>query len=113
MSAFFLFHPYMIWFAIAGGFARICGSGGNDTHVVRSNYGTTAIRGEAADGDDTIRNFQQNAEVIRFTGGNIRYSDLNISDSSAGAIIDYGSGDTILVENTLAIDMTEGDFQFQ
>ena len=95
----------------------IDGKGGDDT--LRGNGGADTFVFRAGDGDDTILDFQDGVDRIRFEGG-ITYDDLDITPSQAHAggskifTISYGTeGDTITLLNMDADDMlTAEDFIF-
>ena len=63
--------------------------------------------------DDVITDFQDGVDLISFEGcqKSIKFQDLQIHDTSRGAVIEY-DGNTILLENVSASLINEHDFIF-
>jgi Ca2+-binding RTX toxin-like protein len=91
------------------GMDELYGEGGDDTLWGGTNTDTFvfAIGG----GNDTVEDFQDNYDVLKFTGG-LTFLDLTITDDVGGALISYGASDSVLVMNMAAANLTETDMAF-
>ena len=65
-------------------------------------------------GADAIRNFDATADRIDLVGyaGVDDFTDLSISDTASGALIDLGNGQSILVDGVSMSSLTAANFQF-
>jgi len=63
------------------------------------------------DGDDTISSFQNGIDVIDFSGINIAFGNLNITDDGTDTTVDYGTG-SITILGTLQSQIDQDDFIF-
>ncbi len=84
----------------AAGNDQLSGGTGNDTFLFNSG-----------DGYDRITDFMNGFDEIAFDSGAEQFSDLLITDTSAGARIVYDGG-TVLVQNVSASVLDVGDFDF-
>lgn len=98
----------------AGGNDYLLGEEGND--VMTGGAGDDVFVFEAEFGDDQITDFEAGAgrtdrlwiDDLGFT----QMSDLTITDTAEGALIDVGDYGTILLVDVLASDLVEDDFIF-
>ncbi|MDV4169936.1 M10 family metallopeptidase [Rhodovulum sp. FJ3] len=65
---------------------------------------------DLADGDDTIRDFDDGVDTIEISGG-ITFNDLSISDVTEGALVTFGTT-SVTVIGLDALDLTTDDFTF-
>lgn len=98
-----------------GGADRI--KGGNDNDRLTGGSGNDVFFFDNDDDNDVISDFAD-GDRIRFQldnddeGGPTQFSDLTITDTADGALVDYGSGATILLSNVAAATVTQADFIF-
>ncbi len=85
----------------AGGADTLLGGLGADTFVFRAD-----------DGADTIEDFEDGSDTIRFEIADLGFSDLSISDDNGDAVVGYDTDDSIRIANTSASDLEAGDFVF-
>ena len=85
----------------AGGADTLLGGLGADTFVFRAD-----------DGADTIEDFEDGSDTIRFEIADLEFSDLSITDDNGAAVIGYDTDDSIRVANTSASDLEANDFIF-
>lgn len=100
--------------------------GGADADRIRGGDGSDRMTGgtgddvfffDNKDGTDTITDFTD-GDRIRFQldnadeGGPTQFSDLTITDTANGALVDYGQGSSILLSGVAAATVTEADFIF-
>jgi len=84
------------------------GSAGND--ILRGSYGNDTFIFEIGNGVDHILDYNAAHDTIQFTG--LLYSDLTISQSGSSVLIEYGSGDLLILENVSLADFGEPEFLF-
>jgi Ca2+-binding RTX toxin-like protein len=91
------------------GMDELYGEAGDDSLWGGTNTDTFVFAIGA--GNDTVEDFQDNYDVLRFTGG-LTFLDLTITDDVGGALISYGASDSVLVMNMAAANLTEADMAF-
>ena len=85
------------------------GGAGND--VLSGGEGIDTFVFSTSAGADTILDFDDGSEVIRFEDTELSFSDLSISASGANSIVDYGSG-TVNIRNVTVDLLDQEDFVF-
>ena len=107
--------------AMAGGLGgdTLHGGRGNDTltgaagdDVLFGGAGSDTFVFNTDDGDDTIEDFEDGVDSIRFGIAGLTFSDLTITDDGDDALITYDGGDTIRLTDTSSEDLTASDFAF-
>ena len=88
------------------------GGAGNDT--LSGGAGSDVFHFEAASGQDTIRDFDGGDTVeiaAGLNGSGIQsFDDLSINDTAAGAEVELGGGNSVLIEGVSASDLSSSDF---
>ncbi|MEY8841152.1 calcium-binding protein, partial [Cribrihabitans sp. XS_ASV171] len=88
---------------------RISGNKGDDT--LRGGLGQDVFNFWLDNGNDTITDFTDGTDTIRFIIAGLNFGGLTISNPVGGALIDYGSG-TIRLEGVDATVLDVSDFLF-
>ena len=98
---------------------RLDGQGGNDTLIgaggadtLRGGLGADTFVFRADDGIDTIEDFDDGTDKIRFEITDLEFSDLSITDDNGVAVISYDTDDSIRLTNMSSSDLDENDFVF-
>ena len=106
---------------IAGGLGNdtLYGGKGNDTltgadgdDVLFGGDGADTFEFNIDDGADTIEDFEDGVDTIRFGIEGLGFADLTITDDGDDALIAYSEGDTIRLSDTNSEDLTASDFAF-
>ncbi|WP_107496286.1 calcium-binding protein [Thalassobius sp. I31.1] len=93
------------------------GKGGDD--VLIGGLGNDTLTGGAGDdffvldanaGTDTITDYNVSDDTVKFEG--FTFADLTITQNGSDTEIAYGNGNVVTLEDVLASDMIEGEFQF-
>ena len=100
---------------------NVIGTNGDDTFIGAADEDNTFTGGNGADtftfeaanvGQDTVTDFSStDGDTISFFDVS-DFADLDISQQGDDTLIDFGSGGTLLLEDTIAADLTEDDFVF-
>ena len=85
--------------------------GGVGDDILSGGQGTDSFVFRLSDGDDTLSGFADGAEQVTFMGTGLGFTDLSISDTAAGALVDYGTG-TITLTNITTSQLDADDFEF-
>ncbi|MCP5072983.1 MAG: hypothetical protein GY947_06765 [Rhodobacteraceae bacterium] len=103
---------------IKGGAAKdsIDGGGGNDNlrgqtgdDTLTGGSGTDKFLFKTGDGNDTITDFEDGADLIKIISGAASFADVTVTDSGADTIVSF-SDVTILLQNVDHTDITAADF---
>ena len=88
------------------------GGGGDDT--LTGGQGRDIFAFGAASGNDTVTDFRNNQDAIRFEGvaGVDDFSDLTVTAMGNDTLISWGTGDSILIEGVKANKIDASDFLF-
>lgn len=89
----------------------LIGEGGNDKLFGGADADMFSFDFSASGEKDTIRDFQDGLDVVVFTNTGADFGELDITDSFAGAVVDYG-GSEIVLTGISAADLTSDDFLF-
>ena len=96
-------------------------NGGNGNDTLTGGAGNDILFGAAGadtfvfntdDGADTIEDFEDEVDTIRFGISGLTFADLTIADDGDDALITYDGGDTIRLTDTSSEDLTASDFAF-
>ncbi len=85
--------------------------GGAGDDVLFGGSGADSFAFGRNDGDDTISSFQNGIDVIDFSGINLAFGNLNITDDGTDTTVDYGTG-SITILGTLQSQIDQDDFIF-
>lgn len=88
----------------------ITGHQDNDTLIGRA--GRDTFQFAEGDGRDHIRDFELGIDLIRFTDTVATFDDLVVTSTKTGAMITYGSGDSILLRSVDVADLDSDQFIF-
>ena len=88
----------------------LIGDVGNDT--MKGGNGSDTFDFAAGDGNDVIQDFEDGSDVLRFEG--LTFDNLSIKSTGGGSntVIRYGDGDSVVLKNVTAADITMADFEF-
>ena len=86
--------------------------GGRGRDVLDGGAGADLFVFNAGDGHDRIADFELARDMIQFIGAVTAFDQLAITQSSAGAAIDYGASDLLVLAAVSAQDIGEGLFVF-
>lgn len=118
-----------IWVTAFGGNDTIIGTswsdfinGGSGDDLLSGSTGETYVDEDSSvgdqfifnedDGDDIITDFELGYDRIVFDIEGMLFSDVAISDSANGALIEYDTDDSITLNGVLAADLTDSEFIF-
>lgn len=88
-------------------------NGGEDNDLLDGSFGNDVFAFGADSGNDTITHFQNDFDRIDVSAlGITNIGGLTISQVGADAVIDFGGGNTVTLENESASDLVETDFIF-
>lgn len=92
---------------------RLIGGRGNDTLTggTSGNYNDVFVFA-AEDGQDIIKDFQDNRDKIEFDIDGLTFGQLQITNVTGGVRITYDEDDTITLDGLTASVLTESDFIF-
>lgn len=95
----------------AQGDSVLVGGTGND--FLKGGAGADTFVFEAGSGNDRIRDFGNGADLIDLTDfGLTGLGDLALAQQGGDTLVALGTGETILLDDTLATGLTAGDFLF-
>ena len=96
---------------MAGGAGNDILNGGTGNDRLSGGTGNDTFLFNGGDGNDRITDFMNGFDEIAFDSGADQFSDLRISDTSAGARIAYDGG-AVLLQNVSASVLDISDFDF-
>jgi|GEM_PF-1359966 len=106
----------IVLIALGSGNDNIVGSTGND--VISGGTGTDTMSGGAGDdvfvfegGTDVITDFEQ-GDIMDLSATGLTFGDISLEQSGNNTLVDYGSGNTIILQDTLLTDIDSSDFTF-
>lgn len=86
--------------------------GGTGNDVLTGGAGNDIFSFNAGDGSDVITDFDDNVDLLDFSGSGLIFNDLTITNNGSGnALVTYGSGDVIEIENASGL-IDQSDFLF-
>ena len=86
------------------------GGGGND--ILSGGAGADTFVFDADDGMDTIEDFEDGTDLIRFDAAGLTFAGLTITDDDGDAMITYDTGDSIRLMDMDVEDLDASDFAF-
>lgn len=95
---------------LAGGGNDTITGGAGDDHLFGGRGDDTFVYSGKGFGHDTIYDFGQangNHDHIDISGTGLHYSDLSISYGAAGALVQFNSGDSILLKNVASLSASD------
>lgn len=93
---------------------RLIGGTGNDTLSGGATSGDIDVFVfRLGDGNDVIVDFDDGTDVIEFDIDSLDFADLQITDEVSGALVAFGSGDSILLSGISASMLAADDFLFR
>jgi len=112
----------------AGGNDKLYGGAGNDTidggnghDTIDGGTGDDTLTGAegrdtfvfaTGDGSDTVTDFDAANDKVKLVGTGLGYGDLTIADGANGAEISWATGDLVVLQGVLAVEITETQFLF-
>lgn len=96
---------------IYAGYGNDLITAGADNDLINGGAGADVFIFNANHGADTIYDFAQGEDLIRFAISGLDYDGLNISYANDDAVVDYGSG-TILLSDIEPDSLSGSDFDF-
>ena len=85
--------------------------GGSGNDFLTGGVGDDIIELDFGDGKDIVTDFETGFDLIDMSATGLDFDDLNISDTADGVSIIYGT-DELVLNDILAINLTEEDFNF-
>ena len=84
--------------------------GGND--ILSGGAGADICVFDADDGVDTIEDFEDGTDLLRFDVAGLTFAGLTITDDDGDAMITYDTGDSIRLMDIDVEDLDAGNFAF-
>ena len=98
---------------------RLEGGAGNDTlnggggdDILSGGAGADTFVFDADDGVDTIEDFEDGTDLIRFDAAGLTFAGLTITDDDGDAMVTYDTGDSIRLMDIDVDDLDASDFAF-
>ena len=95
---------------ITGSFQSETIAGGTGNDILSGINGSDTFVFAVGDGVDHITDYNAANDTLEFTG--ISFADLTITQDGSDVVIEYGTGDQVIVENSLIANFNEPEFLF-
>ena len=95
-----------------GGFGNDTLTGGTGNDVLVGGFGNDTFVFNANDGADTIKDFDDGTDTIRFEITGLTFSRLTITEDGDDVLISYDAEDTIRLQDMDTEDLSASDFAF-
>ncbi|HGG65001.1 MAG TPA: calcium-binding protein [Rhodobacteraceae bacterium] len=95
---------------ITGSFQSETISGGTGNDILSGINGSDTFVFAVGDGVDHITDYNAANDTLEFTG--ISFADLTITQDGSDVVIEYGTSDQVIVENSVIANFNEPEFLF-
>ena len=97
---------------LEGGAGNDTLNGGGDDDILSGGAGADTFVFDADDGVDTIEDFEDGTDLIRFDAAGLTFAGLTITDDDGDAMVTYDTGDSIRLMDIDVDDLDASDFAF-